>query len=116
MTNRLLGPAFALGILAAASGARAADPVRLVLKDHQFAPAQVTVAANQRFRIEVSNQDATPAEFESSDLRAEKIVVAGGSISLMAGPLKPGTYTFFDDYHPDSAKGTMIVTEQRAAE
>ncbi len=62
----------------ASSAAVAAEPVQLTLKDHQFTPAQVSVAANQRFRIEIINQDTTPAEFESGDLRAEKIMVPGG--------------------------------------
>jgi Cupredoxin-like domain len=88
---------------------RAAEPIRLTLKDHLFSPAEVTVPANERFRIEVANQDPTPAEFESSDLRVEKIIVGGGKISVMAGPLKPGTYRFFDDYNPDTAKGTVIA-------
>ena len=107
---------FAVTVLCAAATSRAsaAEPVRLVLKDHGFAPAEVRAPANERFRIEVTNQDTTPAEFESSDLRAEKIVVPGGKISVLAGPLKPGTYSFFDDYHPDTAKGTLVVTEQQA--
>jgi heme/copper-type cytochrome/quinol oxidase subunit 2 len=87
----------------------AADPVVLLLKDHRFVPAQVTVPAGERFRIEVENQDAAPAEFESNDLRVEKIVVPGGKITVMAGPLKPGTYKFFDDYHPDTASGTITA-------
>jgi plastocyanin len=95
-----------------AAPARAAEPVALVLKDHAFSPAEVHVAPGERFRIEVANQDATPAEFESADLRVEKIVVPGGRIGVMAGPLKPGTYTFFDDYHPDTARGTVIVSER----
>jgi hypothetical protein len=88
----------------------AADPISLTLKDHRFVPAEVTAPANERFRIEVVNQDPTPSEFESSDLRVEKIVVPGGKISVMAGPLKPGKYTFFDDYNPDQAKGTLTAT------
>lgn len=85
----------------------------LTLKDHRFNPAEVTVPAGERFRIEVANQDDTPAEFESSDLRVEKIVVPGGKIGVMAGPLKPGRYKFFDDYHPDSATGTVIAVEKK---
>jgi hypothetical protein len=107
--------AFALAVLVGTPlAAVAAEPVRLILKDHRFTPAEVSVAANERFRIEVVNQDPTPAEFESSDLRVEKIIVPDGSISVMAGPLKPGTYAFFDDYHPDEAKGT--VTARRPTE
>jgi hypothetical protein len=87
------------------------DVFTLTLKDHQFDPVELRVPANQRFRIEVENRDPTPAEFESSDLHLEKIVVGGGKITMFAGPLKPGTYKFFDDYHPDVAKGTIVATE-----
>jgi hypothetical protein len=96
--------------------ALADDPVHLILKDHRFVPTEVSVPADQRFRIEVVNQDPTPAEFESSDLRAEKIVVPGGKITVLAGPLKPGTYTFFDDYNPDQAKGTLTAVAKQAGE
>ncbi len=104
----------AVATAAAIAPAEAAEPVTLTLKDHGFTPAEVRAPANERFRIEITNQDSTPAEFESADLRAEKIVVPGGKITVMAGPLKPGTYTFFDDYHPDTAKGTLVVTAQQA--
>lgn len=90
-----------------------AAAVRLTIKDHRFTPAEVSVPAGQRFRIEVSNQDATPAEFESADLKVEKVVAAGATISVMAGPLKPGTYKFFDDYHPDTAAGTLTAAQGR---
>lgn len=86
----------------------------LTLKDHRFTPSDVSVVAGERFRIEVRNQDSTPAEFESSDLRVEKIVVPGGKITVMAGPLKPGTYKFFDDYHPDTATGIITAVERKA--
>jgi hypothetical protein len=91
------------------AAATAADATMLVLKDHRFVPSAVSVPAGERFRIEVENLDATPAEFESADLRVEKIIVPGGKIAVMAGPLKPGTYKFFDDYHPDTATGTMTA-------
>ena len=95
--------------LAAPGLARAAEPVQLTIRDHRFSPSEVSVPANERFRIEVANQDATPAEFESSELKIEKIIVPGGRITVMAGPLKPGVYGFADEDHPDSAKGTMTA-------
>jgi hypothetical protein len=96
--------------------ALAAEAIKLTIKDQQFVPAEASVPAGERFRIEVENQDAIPAEFESADLRVEKIVVPGGKIIVMAGPLKPGTYKFFDDYHPDTAKGTITAVERKALE
>ena len=107
-------PCLILALACAATGASAAELVQLTLKDHRFTPDQVTVPSGERFRIEVTNQDATPAEFESSDLRAEKIVVPGGKIAVFAGPLRPGTYKFFDDYHPDQAQGTLVAVERQA--
>ena len=117
MTRRSLAPlaAACLGAGLAVAPAMAADPVQLTLKDHRFTPTEVSVPAGERFRVEMVNQDTTPAEFESSDLRVEKIIVPGGRIAVMAGPLKPGTYTFFDDYHPEAAKGTITAVERQAA-
>ncbi len=60
--------------LVMAGPAWAADPVKLMLKDHRFTPSQVTVPAGERVSIEVENQDDTPAEFESHDLRVEKVI------------------------------------------
>ena len=103
----LLGCALMLG---AGASAWAADPVRIVLKDNQFTPPEIRVAAGERFRIELHNQGSTVAEFESSDMKFEKVVVSGGKITVSAGPLKPGTYKFFDEYHPE-ATGTVTAVQ-----
>ena len=108
----VLAPVFAMLPISAA--VPAAEAVTLTIKDHRFVPSEVNVPAGERFRIEVENQDSTPAEFESSDLRVEKIVVPGGKIAVMVGPLKPGIYKFFDDYHPDTATGTMTAVAGKA--
>ena len=100
-------------LLITAAATRAAEPIKLSIKDHRFTPTEVTVPTGERLRIEVQNQDTTPAEFESSDLRVEKIIVPGGKITVIAGPLKPGTYKFFDDYHPDTGTGTITAVEQK---
>ncbi len=89
--------------------ARAVDPVQLTLQNHRFQPDHVTVPAGERFRIELTNHDDTVDEFESYDMKFEKIVVPGGRVTVYAGPLHPGTYKFFDDYHPDTATGTITV-------
>jgi hypothetical protein len=107
-------PAAMCALLLTAAGALAAEAVTLTIKNHHFAPSEVSVPAGERFRIEVENQDSTPAEFESADLRVEKIVVPGGKIAVMVGPLKPGIYKFFDDYHPDTATGTMTAVARKA--
>lgn len=91
----------------------AQEPLTLTLSDHQFTPNSVAVAAHKRFSIQVINQDDSPAEFESSDLKIEKIVVPKGQITVTVGPLKPGTYKFFDDYHDDTATGTITASDDQ---
>lgn len=93
------------GAILMASPAMAGQEVSLVLADHQFIPDHVTLPAGVRFKIHVTNNDATPDEFESPALRVEKIVMPGQTITVLAGPLTPGSYTFFDDYHPETAHG-----------
>ena len=114
MTNAARLYAAIMAVSVPSTAARAADPIRLVLKNHGFTPTIVKVPANERLLFEITNGDATPSEFESSDLRVEKIVVPGGRILVRAGPLKPGTYSFFDDYHPDRARGTVVAMKQQA--
>ena len=88
--------------------AQAKDYV-LTLKNNKFTPQELTVPAKQKVKITVKNEDATPAEFESSDLNREKIVPAHGQISVIVGPLDAGTYAFLDEFRKDTATGTLIV-------
>ncbi len=88
-----------------AASAAAKAPVALILAGHKFQPDHIAVPANVRFKLTVTNNDATPDEFESPDLRVEKIVIPGQTITVSAGPLSPGSYKFFDDYHPETANG-----------
>jgi len=34
----------------------------------------------------------------------------------VVGPLKPGTYKFFDEYHPDTAVGTLTALKKSGSE
>ena len=40
---------------------------------------------------------------------AEKVVAADGQITVFIGPLPKGRYEFFGDFHPDSARGHIVV-------
>lgn len=89
---------------------RADDPsFSLTLKDHHFTPTELSIPANVRVRLSVKNLDPTPAEFESDDFKAEKVVPAGREVSLTIGPLKPGTYEFHDEYHETESKSRLVV-------
>lgn len=88
--------------------ARAEDYV-ITLKDHQFAPQELTVPAGQKVKIIVRNQDATFAEFESSDLNREKVVAGNSEIFMYIGPLDAGRYGYFDDYHRTTTTGVIVA-------
>lgn len=83
--------------------------VSLTLKDHHFTPAEITIPANVKTKFTVSNQDATPAEFESDDFKAEKIIPAGHAVVVMIPALNPGVYEFHDEYNEDASKSRLIV-------
>ena len=90
------------------AAAHAGDFV-LTLKNNRFSPKVLTIPAGQKIKITVKNRDATPAEFESSDLNREKVVGANGEIIIFIGPLDSGSYGYFDDFHRDTTTGTIIA-------
>lgn len=89
--------------------AQQATVVRVALKDHRFIPAELTAPANKPVVVVVTNQDSTPAEFESKTLRVEKVVAGGGKINVQIRALAPGRYRFFDDYHEDTTEGFLVI-------
>src|SRR5579862_10053374 len=96
-------------LLALAAPALADDPsVTITLKDHQFVPAEVPVPAGVKVQLMIKNEQEVTAEFESASLHREKIVAAGGQISVFVGPLDPGSYEFFDDFH-GATRGRLVV-------
>ena len=97
-----------LGLLSAAAFAEVPD-VKLVIRDHRFVPTELVLPANTKVRLMVVNEDATPEEFESHELNREKVVTGKATITVYVGPLKPGRYPFFGDFHQDSAQGVLIV-------
>ena len=81
----------------------------IVIKDHKFSPAELTIPAQKKVKIIVENHDPTAEEFESDELRREKIVPANGKITIFIGPLPPGTYKYIGEFHKDTAQGVIIV-------
>ncbi|MEO8747065.1 MAG: cupredoxin domain-containing protein [Rhodanobacter sp.] len=92
-------------------GAVAADvpSFTLTLQNHRYVPDELRIPANTRVKLVIVNKDPSPEEFESNDFPAEKIVMPNSSISVFVGPLKPGHYGFYGDFHQPTAKGTLIA-------
>jgi heme/copper-type cytochrome/quinol oxidase subunit 2 len=88
----------------------AADPeFSLVIKDHKFTPAELQIPAGVKIKLLIKNEDSTPEEFESNELHREKVVPPGQQIVVFVGPLDAGTYSFFGDFHQDTAQGKLTA-------
>src|SRR5262249_44967838 len=93
----LLATAFA----AAPPAVRAADPkpIALTIERERFHPAEIKDKAGEPFVLAITNKSTKAAEFESKDLRVEKVVPAGKTVNVKVRALTPGTYQFMDDFN-----------------
>jgi hypothetical protein len=81
----------------------------IIIQDHRFIPNNLTIPANNKVRLVVINKDSETEEFESFDLRREKIIPSNSQIKINIGPLKPGEYKFFGEFHSETAQGIITV-------
>lgn len=108
--KQLLTTIISASFILTASQSFAADKEFLVqIKDHKFTPEKIEVPANQEFKLIVENLDKTLEEFESVDLKKEKLVGAGKKITIPVSALKTGEYKFFGDFHQKTAQGVVVV-------
>jgi len=92
------------------SVASAADgEVLLVLRGHRFEPSELHVPAGKKIKLLIDNQDPTAEEFESYVLNREKVVPAHSRVPIFLGPLAPGRYPFFGEFHQQTAQGVILV-------
>ncbi len=97
-------------LLLVTKAASAAVPeITLEIKDHLFFPAIIEVPAGAKVRLQISNSDPTPEEFESYGLNREKVIPGNSNTVIFIGPLKPGEYPFFGEFYPRTAQGVVIV-------
>ncbi|MHB1248611.1 MAG: cupredoxin domain-containing protein [Polaromonas sp.] len=81
----------------------------LLIRNGRFVPTTLEVPANTRFRLLIKNEGPGAEEFESIELRKEKVLAPGASSFLIFQPLKPGLYKFFGDFHPATAQGQLVA-------
>lgn len=114
--HRLLSRRFAAAFAAAgfvfatnAVGAAGLPVYTVVAKNGRLTPSTLNVPAGVRFKIVVRNEGDGPMEFESRQLRKEKVLAPGAQSFVVVAPLKPGQYDFFDEFHPDTSKGRIVA-------
>ena len=113
MQHALKSAAFSLifCLFSASTTALAEDmpTFKLLMKDGRFSPETVEVPAATRFRLEVKNEGPGAAEFESLELKKELVLAPGVTRTLVFFPMKPGSYKFFDDFHPTTGQGRIVA-------
>src|SRR5262245_56948066 len=83
--------------------------IPVVIEKNRFQPSEIKVKAGTAFVLVITNKDATPEEFESKELRIEKVIPPGKTLKIRVRALKPGTYQFVGEYHETTAKGRIIA-------
>lgn len=101
--------ALLLAALPLASGAEELLTLNLTAKDGRFQPETIEVPAGKKFKLMIKNEGPGAEEFESLELKKEKVLAPGATSFLVFAPLKPGTYKFFGEFHPNTAKGQIVA-------
>jgi hypothetical protein len=83
--------------------------VDLHIKNHKFIPDVLELPMGKKIIINVYNDDSTIEEFESVDLKREKIIPANSKAKIILAPLKEGEYKFFGEFNEETAQGKIIV-------
>ncbi|MGE5169941.1 MAG: cupredoxin domain-containing protein [Rudaea sp.] len=108
----LLREAFAfVAAVATVMRARATElpPFLVALESQRIVPAHLQVPANTRIEIVLRNTSGGAAEFEGREVRVEKVLGPGAESFVVLPPLEPGTYRFFDEFHPKAPDLRVIA-------
>jgi len=101
---------YMLLVMASYSALAQRQEFNIILKSHLFYPAEITLPSNKKIKLIIDNQDDSVEEFDSFSLNREKVLFPKQKSIIYIGPLSPGRYAFFGEYHPSSARGTIIVS------
>jgi len=108
--------AAALALLAASAGLAALPALaaseaefNLTIENHKFTPERIEIPAGKKVKFLVENKDASAEEFDSDDLRIEKVIGANSRGTIWVGPLKAGEYKFVGEYHDKTARGVVVA-------
>lgn len=107
--KKLVSMAFAFALLVSATTQAETPEITIKIKDHTFSPAVVELPANQKVKLVIVNEDPTAEEFESDDLKLEKVIAGGQTGVVMVQPVPAGEYKFFGEFNEDKAQGKFVV-------
>jgi len=104
-----MAAAAALAVCAAGAAAQSLATFPVVIRDGRILPPRLEVPAGVKIKLTIRNEGPGPCEFENLDLRVEKVLAPGASSFVVIHPLRPGTYRFFDEFHPDTSEMLLVA-------
>jgi hypothetical protein len=111
LSARLM-PIAVVAVLSATIVRAAEDRVFVIeFADGAISPPVLEVPAGSRFKLELRNTGNEPVEFESVELRKEKVLGPGVTSFIVIRRLDAGEYRFFDDFHPGTPPARLVARE-----
>ena len=105
--SRIAAALFASAVFGASA---AGEPeFALSIENHKFTPDRIEVPAGKKVKLTIENKDATPEEFESEQLKVEKVIPGKKTGIVYIGPLKAGEYKFVGEFNEKTAKGVIVA-------
>jgi len=109
MLKIILCSLFILGLSSFSFAEDETVQIKLVVQNGKFEPSELKAPANKRIELMVENKGPGAEEFESKELKREKVIPEGQTVKIVLGNLKKGKYKFFGDYHSETAQGKLVV-------
>jgi len=81
----------------------------IVAREGKLAPETLEVPAGARLKLTLRNLGKAPVEFESKELRIEKVLGPNASTVVTVPPLKPGRYKLVDEFHEATSQMLVIA-------
>ena len=81
------------------------------MKRGELIPRVLNVPAKTPIRIKIRNTGSSPLNLKALNY-VKKVLAPGASSVVVIAPLKPGRYTFFDDFHLSHPQGEIVATEK----
>lgn len=82
---------------------------QITAKNGKLVPEHLEVPAGRKIKLVLKNEGPGPEEFENLEMRVEKVLGPGATSFVVLHNLKPGSYRFVDEFHPDTAQCLIIA-------
>ncbi|MDE2428770.1 MAG: cupredoxin domain-containing protein [Burkholderiales bacterium] len=82
---------------------------QITAKNGKLIPERIEVPAGRKIKLVLKNEGLGPEEFENLEMRVEKVLGPGATSFVVLHNLKPGTYRFVDEFHPETAQCLIVA-------